>query len=129
MKTSVLLAVSALLAPGLGSVLMAKSENQMNQYPNMNECNNHREPIHRASPRPNRCYDMEDNYQAFYYQYGDQYRPQMYTERGCRGRRYDPPKNRCCDRGRYNSYMMGGYNNPREEDGEEKGKVEEHGDD
>jgi len=25
---------------------------------------------------------MEDNYQAFYYQYGDQYRPQMYTERG-----------------------------------------------
>jgi hypothetical protein len=37
MKTSVILAVSALLAPGLGSVLMTKGQNQMNQYHNMNE--------------------------------------------------------------------------------------------
>jgi hypothetical protein len=37
MKTSVLLAVSALLAPGLGSAIVAKAQrNGLNQYENLN---------------------------------------------------------------------------------------------
>lgn len=71
---------------------------------------------------------MRDDSQAFYFQYGNQYRPQMYYESGkhcthtlfytgqrpvlnmsrpgCRGGQDPAPVNQCCERGQYQSYMI-----------------------
>ncbi|KAH8905119.1 hypothetical protein BR93DRAFT_929367 [Coniochaeta sp. PMI_546] len=105
MKTCMLLAAAAFLAPVFGAAVASKP--QLNQYRNMNDCNERRDILRYYEPSPDRCYDMDDEAGAFYYSSGGRYDPYVYPERGCGGNEYNPRGNGdCYDRGNYRSFKM-----------------------
>ncbi|OIW34488.1 hypothetical protein CONLIGDRAFT_675463 [Coniochaeta ligniaria NRRL 30616] len=107
MKTSILAAAAALLAPALGAAVQHRP--QMRQYGNMDDCRHQRNVMQYSEPQSGRCYDMDDRAGAFYSPESN-YRPRVYNERGCNGEGHDPPRHGgCCERGGYRSYRLGPY--------------------
>ncbi|KAH8760999.1 hypothetical protein F5883DRAFT_524306 [Diaporthe sp. PMI_573] len=87
------------------TTLLARDNVKLNQYRTLDDCENDRDILYHAAPVSGKCYELDDQTGAFFYNTGGFWQSYSFDDHGCGGtsHKFQRYTGKCVERGSQNS--------------------------